>query len=64
MVATEWKLRWFRLTLGYEVTALILTSVNQPLPGTFDPGAQVRCVDARYAIEEFTERSVLLLNRV
>jgi hypothetical protein len=51
----EWKIHWkwrnggaLRLILAYGITSYF---PSEPSPGAFDPGARVRCIDARSSID-------------
>jgi hypothetical protein len=52
MLGAEWRLRWFRVTFAYGFTGRFLFGTQG---SGFDPGATVRCVDARYAIDACTD---------
>jgi hypothetical protein len=51
MLAAEYRFRFLRFTVGYELTGLFLLALNSPQPGAFDPRARVRCVDSANSLD-------------
>lgn len=43
--------RTVRVYGGYDFTGTVFTALNRPSPGSYDPRAAVRCVDASYALD-------------